>query len=500
MQTRTLSSLPVNFDLYENYKRGGDALWNIKAQVGNTWRHSIRSRGGFWIATSMYDADTGDMEEMFMDGMMREIRAQVGGMVVWQGFLAQQEYTRNGLLYVRTWKNVANNIKAIYSRIGDNLFTNGSAESGAWASVGTPTTNAQSTTWVTDGTYSDWLITDAANEGATIQAAIAIVGSKGYDLRLSTNIVSGTWALQILRDDTGAVIAESTENTAGQRVMSTYIGDDNLYTGNITVQFICTTATGEAYGDGGVFQEAPARAETSWQGNTTSSADYGLIEDVLLEAGMSDAAANALVATELAERAWIQTQPASEFKVAPVDAPDSLKLTWLGYVFTLRNKYTNESGVANASTHVTNVITDSEFVTAGTISANAMGYYIDERAPLRGWEAIHEITRAGDASGARWNCGVYGGRMFDYNAADLSVRYRMRGGLLYNIAGGAMEPWFMLPGVVRMDDMIITAVGAGATRDDPRNVFIEEVEFSVADWIDNGSGLILRKDAGDNNG
>jgi hypothetical protein len=489
---RNLTSLPLSFDLYDNYKRGGDFLRNVKRAVAPTWRHSIRSRGGFWLATCEYNGEAGELEEMFTEGMLREISVDVGGSVCWQGMIVQQDLTLKGAHYIRSWAGLANRTKVIYSRIGDNLLTNGSAESAAWADIGTPTTNERSTTWVSDGVYSDHIITDEADEGATIESAYAITAGIGYTLRLSTNLISGTWALRIIETGGATVFAQAVASTAGLRVLTCYIDPSNVYAGNIDIVLVCTSATGEIYGDAGVFQESPTRAETGWYQDATSQSEYGTIEDILLEAGMSDDSAIALAETQLSERSWVRTVPPNEYKVEKATGT-KLKLTLAGYVYTLRNKFTTTTGTAAASSHVASILSESEFVTAGIIQPNTMDFMIDDRAPMRGWEVLNEITRVGDTSGNRWNCGVYGNRVFDYGQADMTVQYRMVNGLLYNIAGGLMEPWFTLPGLVRMDDMIAGPVGAGETADDARNVYIEEVEFSVADYLAGGYGMTLRR-------
>ena len=53
-------------------------------------------------------------------------------MVTWAGFLAEMTLTLDGLVYVRRWADIANRVQAIYSRLGDNMLTNGSVETGNW--------------------------------------------------------------------------------------------------------------------------------------------------------------------------------------------------------------------------------------------------------------------------------------------------------------------------------------------------------------------------------
>jgi hypothetical protein len=93
---------------------------------------------------------------------------------------------------------------------------------------------------------------------------------------------------------------------------------------------------------------------------------------------------------------------------------------------------------------------------------------------------------------------VFGNRLFDYRVADTALSYRYRNGRLLNIAGGEMEPWFALPGLAYIDDLPIGPPDlTGDEADDPHVKWIEEVEFSVADWLagSEGAGLKFRREA-----
>lgn len=492
---RDLASLPVDLLLYDTYKRNSGELGNVKKNLGPTWRRSIRSVGGFWVATADYEGPEHEQLELFQEGLMRQVVESLGGLTTWRGFIARMELTLNGIHFIRQWETIANQVKAIYSRIGDNQFTNGSAESGAWTAYNTPTTLAQSTVWVNEGTYSCRIVADSANDGATIQTGITIVANKAYDCRVSVNLVSGTWKLEIYRTDTGATLGSTNENTTGDHVLTCSISDSNTYAGTIGVRLFCTTASGEIYGDAAVFQTAPERAETKWYTDTDSQAEYGIIEEVLLLAGESDADANDVALTEKRKRAWPRAQPPDEFG-SQLDSPGQTKLalTIYGDVFTMRNKYSTRSGTGGRSTHVTNLVGDSEFVTAGVIESNTRDYKIDDQAPVRIWEILRDITLAGDASGNRWLCGVFGNRKFDYRMADTALIYRARAGRLYDVSGGEVEPWLAGPGLVYLDDLPIGPPDlTGDEADDPHVKWIEEVEFNVAEWLKGGSGLMYRR-------
>lgn len=676
MIERSLDSLLVDLQLYDTVKRGGGPIMNVKKQLGATWRRSIRSVGGYWLGTAEFRGDPFDMQDLFLTGLTREIRETYGGLITWAGMIVEMVLTLGGRQYTRRWADLANRVQVIYTRLGDNQFTNGSVESGAWSAYNTPTTRAQSTAWIADGTYSLHLVTDssAANvltngsaetlvspsfwsnyfspttlaqstfwvyagtysahivgnsandgaviepgiisvlaatiydcqvqvdiiagtwklevyrtdtdatlasttesrtgvlqmqcsvpvtntyaggvnvrlyctttsgeiyaddarfqarayQGAIIQTGITIVAAKAYECQVSVKIVSGTWKLEIYRTDTDATLGSGTENNTGQRTMRASISDTNTYAGTIGVRLYCTTVTGEIYADGAAFRETAVQARTSWLANTQAQSDFGTLELALLQGAMSDAAANAHAATALAQLAWPRTIPPELFMpemlageagmryveggaaaslgkhgelalANPSVISDpmrmegaALSIVVAGYAFSLRNKYTSRGGTTQAaSTHVSNLIGDSEFVTAGSIATNSFQYQVDDRAPLRVWEVLRDIAIAGDASGNRWTAGVYGNRVFNYAQAGTKPDYHLRGGELITGSGGPSDPWLALPGLVYMDDMPAGPGGlSGNSSDDPHVVFVEEVEWDVAGWLAGRSGLTFRQ-------
>ena len=495
---RKIEDLPIDLALFESVKRGNGALGNVRAQLARTWKRSICRVGGFWMGTSEWEGSRDEKLGMFLEGMMREVRESVGGLVTWQGFAAEMDLNVNGVHYWNSWLKMANKVKTIYTRIGDNEFTNGSAESGAWADYNTPTTNAQSTTWVTDGVYSEHIVSDSARDGAIIQAAIAITANKYYECRATVNIISGTWTVEIYQDDgTGIVLGAVSESNAGQAVLRCSIPAGNTYAGNVGVRVYCD-GVGECYADGAVFQEGPLRAETAWYQDTASQTDYGVMETILLKAGMADQTANGDAQRYLAQHAYPKTQMPNDFAVAAAEAGAevTLKITWLGYVWTTFNRYTTVVGTDDADDHVSALLGLCEFVSAGPIiEANTMQYQIDDRAPLRVWECFRDVAEAGDVDGDRWGFGVYEGRQAEYREWDTAVTFRLRGGQALHLAGGTLEPWFARPGLMAVDDMPIGPAGAsGNVDDDPRVAVIDEVEFDCGAWLKGESGLVFRRE------
>ena len=114
-----------------------------------------------------------------------------------------------------------------------------------------------------------------------------------------------------------------------------------------------------------------------------------------------------------------------------------------------------------------------------------------------GLEILRDITLAGDTTGARWNCGVYGDGTFDYGPASTTVDYHYKKGQVSSVSGSVLDPWLVLPGNMYLDD---TPVAPGAltanAADDPHVMFIEEVEFDAAAWLREEPGLSFRREAG----
>jgi hypothetical protein len=497
----------VSFDLVllDSVQHGGGGPRNLNAECRPTWRRSTRSIGGYWLGTANLDSSPADQMDLFLNGIGREIRESVGNAVTWQGFLAEAALTIGGQTYLRRWLDLANRTQVIYTKLGDNLLSNGSVESAAWGPDfnGPDVSSGQSTTWVNDGTYSMFISnTVSPNGGKYITQSITIVAGKSYDFQMAVNLVSGTWTLVIRQNGAGVdgaghplgILAQSSESNVGQRIMKATVPNTNTYAGVIDVLIYNPDAiNGQIYCDAATFRETPVQARTAWYSDSLSVLEFGTLEMALLQGSMADATANAHAATALAESKWLRTLPPSGFGGASLGQPDGLVLTFAGYSWSLRNKYAGSSRVGNtqnASTHVTNLIGDAEYVTAGKISGNTFQYQIDDRAPLRVWEVLRDITLAGDASGNRWTCGVYNDRLFEYVQASTTPDYHYRAGQLLTQSNDPVLPWLARPGLVYLDDM---PVGPGSlttnAADDPHVLFMEEVEFEAAAYLAGQGGL-----------
>ena len=469
--------------LHDTVKHGSSPLRDLTGLMLD-WKRSIHAVEGFKTGTGRPRLPEEDMLDLFLYGMMREIRETVGSRITWQGYIAEMSLTRDGLTFTRSMIPLANRIKTIYARLGDNLLTNGGGETALWTAVNTPTTLERvTTTFVTEGVYGHHIVGDD-QDGALIGTA-AIVAATAYEGNISVRVISGAWKFVVYRTDTSEILASTTVTATGDSGLRFNISNTNAYAGTVGVEIFATAAGSEIYADGCVFQQSPYRTETGWKEDTDSQADYGQVEEALLRAALTDAAANAEALTELNKRAWPRTLPPDSVTVKEaVPGESELSILFNGYSRTLANRYARQLGTQPASTHVTNLIGESEFVTSGIIQSNTMSYKIDERAPLRAWQVLRDIIITGDASGNRWVGGMVADRKFNYQQADTTLAYHYRAGRLYNAAGGEVEPWFALPGLVQLDDAPIGPTQiTGDIADDPRVVFIEEVEFAAPDQL-----------------
>src|SRR5574343_17408 len=163
--------LPVALTFFNqaNTSSSNGVLQDVTNNLKNSWRRTIRDVGGYWLGYASYEGASWEMLDLFQSGMLMELRETTGGMITWQGFLSEMVLTYKGMRYTRSWAGVANKVRVIYSKMGENLLTNPGCEAAVWDAYGTPSTRERSTTWATQGTYSAHVVVDAANEGVKIQ-------------------------------------------------------------------------------------------------------------------------------------------------------------------------------------------------------------------------------------------------------------------------------------------------------------------------------------------
>lgn len=488
-----MAALPYALSLYNSVKRGSSRITEFTSRAAN-WKRSIRRIGGYWMGSFEYRGSRDEKDDLFIDGLMREIRETSGGITNWAGFIGDMEYTRDGIAWRKSVMDVRNSVKILFTRLFDNILTNGSAESGAWTVFnpsGSHVLVTQDTAWVTDGVYSCKIVVDdTAIRGATIQTGIALAADTAYSFQMQLYVPSapGSWRIQINKvSDDNAVAATSTRGAVGVQQINLSI-PPNTYVGNVYVRITSEASAGTIYGDAAVLQIAAQPADTGWQRDSASISEYGRIDDILLEGGLSAAAATAKAITHLSRYAWPRLLPPDSF-TEEARSEDRLLVTCYGYIFTLNWRMNEVYGTYAMSTVVNNLLSGMDYVSAGIIDTNSVSYTIENRVQIPVWQILKTVATAGDASGNLWQMGVYADRKLNYIQFPSAISYRFRHGDLYNVAGGLYEPWLAQPGWMTLDDAPIVpgSISANAN-DDPRRALIEEVEYSAP----NGLRLLSR--------
>ncbi len=481
-------TLPYALNLYNSVKRGNTRISNITSRAAK-WKRSIRRIGGYWLGSFEYQGSRDEMDDLFIDGLMREVRETSGGITNWRGFIGDMEYTRDGIAWRKSMTDVTNSVKIIFTRMFDNLLPNGSAESGAWTVAngygGTTgaATVTQSTVWVADGTYSCSIVSPGGIEGAAIITSVALVADTAYSFQVQLNVISGSWRIAINKtSDNTKVAAASTKSTTGVQQITLAVAP-NTYVGNVRIIITSESVAGTIYGDAAVLQISSQPADTGWVRDTASISEYGRLDNIILEGGLSSAAAQAKATTQLARYGWPRLLPPDSF-TENVSSADRLLITCYGYIFTLNWRVCETYGTFGMSTVINTLLSGLDYVSAGVIDTNSVSYTIENRVQLPIWQIFKTIATSGDASGNLWQMGAYADRKLNYTQFPSALSYRFRNGNLYNVAGGLFEPWLAQPGWMQLDDApIVPGSITLNANDDPRRALIEEVEYQAPNKI-----------------
>jgi hypothetical protein len=509
--------------------RNASALtpWNITAQVRG-WHDQVRSVGGYWTGGGQFwtgpdDKITSKEEahELFLNGLARHVVRSQNGRVVWEGRITALQLTENGVTVRRDLARMANSIKIIYSHYTGNLLLNGSAEIGtitpgntppnALPWTGTGVHNYRGEQYWDSGHPNYWypelsIVTTWKSAGAKSfkmynpTAEDEFGGYNGIILETNTNVVpDGLYRYRVTLYSPAelAVVIQFRSGTGGEGG-GTVLDQQNITLAAATTTIVsgdCTApsaATGELalyirdavgsvstyYVDGATVQELGTRKETDISQNADSMALYGLMEEQIVMGALTDEEALARQAQILAWMAWPRSYPVE----ASVGEPrEGLTVECSGYVFSLARESATLGGAKGVSTHLTDMIAESELVTAGYVKENTLSAYISEDEPTRLWDAVQQLVEAGGTGGTRCLGGVYAGRKLNYDSYPAAASYKFKGGHWLNMDNSPADPETMLPGIVYLEDLVAgpgTPVG-GALEDDPRYVFIAGWEYDA---------------------
>jgi hypothetical protein len=226
---------------------------------------------------------------------------------------------------------------------------------------------------------------------------------------------------------------------------------------------------------------------TAWSENTGSSDIYGESNYIDVVGDNYDAtSAVALRDRRLAEHAYPRPFPEGGF--ASQDAGErgtSLNVMTAGYVFGMNRRFReSDTAAGNVSAQISTLIGESEFVTTGHIEANTLQVPISgSEISFRIWDGVSDMIEMGDASGNRWTGGCWAGRKFHYEQAETMVTHYWRGSKLRDLAQQPVQPSLIKPDIiVQISDLPVGILPPGGNVwDNPRNVYIEEVEFIAPD-------------------
>jgi hypothetical protein len=235
-------------------------------------------------------------------------------------------------------------------------------------------------------------------------------------------------------------------------------------------------------GDGGF----GARASTAYAEDATSQARYGVIHKILSAGGLSQANAEQIRDTYLAQNKTPETT--SRFTLAGQDNV-RLSIELLGYVHmqTIYPFASSTTGDGNLSTRLAAILDDDPnhlFSSANaSIATNTVQVSQFENDDPTAWDAIKSLVAMGDANDARYLYGVYGNRRAVYEAAPNTYSYRREiaaSGDIETIVGGTVKPWAVKPGRwLLFPDFLVGRSQPADLRNDPRALFIERVVFSL---------------------
>lgn len=230
------------------------------------------------------------------------------------------------------------------------------------------------------------------------------------------------------------------------------------------------------------------RSRTAVVDSPDSQARYGIIQKTLSVGGTTQATAEQIRDTWIAEN----REPETSQSFSSGGGQTSVSVECAGYYRWL-DLYTYNStgtGTINVSTAIQNVLaadpnalfsTDYSRITANTLQTQAQ-VNEDDTA----WGYIKYLVSQGDASDNRYLFGIYAGQRAVYEVQPTDTAYLQRitdnRQDIETPTGQVVKPWDVLPGRwLLYPDFLVGRLAPANKRDDPRYEFIERVTFN-APW------------------
>lgn len=526
-------------------------LSNI-SRIARNYRRISRAVGGFYSGSfyvSPEDVGGQQLQNYYNNWIGCAVREMSYGATAWEGIVYKMQLTLGGAVYEismepERWHN---NVDVYYSNLaiadinvgalsywtwdinvgalsytteaGDDTFTDAGQDFAPYVTVG----NAW---WYIDIVNTDGTIT-WAYLGATVSATEVRVFQDvamtipGWNGQAPAGLTPASYEVQLM----GGFVDLGQDFTAWQTVAGDALyrlqvaNSDNTttwgYMGAIsgaTVIECYTDAARTVRGWNGDFPAGKTpvsyevveiaqygvRMDTGWSDNEDSVNELGEMEYVITLPGSMATPATALRDRTLTENGW----PRSRF-IGTTDEPDNLAVTLAGFWGTTFWRYWKHSLTAPATTLITSLVTDAEFVGAGRIGVNTLQLTADAfPIPQRIGDLLMRAQEMGDASGNIWNCGVYEDRDLVYEQAPTTAEYLWRNARLLDSCGNPTRPELVRPGFYLRAQNILGAgqpPGSGALWDDPNVAYIDEVEWDrdsrelTLSLRNSGPSLLLRQ-------
>ncbi len=229
--------------------------------------------------------------------------------------------------------------------------------------------------------------------------------------------------------------------------------------------------------------------EIAWSENTDSSSIYGEMEYIYAIGETTSGGATAKRDVALEENAWPRSRTIGGVSVGdptPSLSGDGLYVTVAGLGVTLNWQYRETSETAVASTLLTTLIGETDFVTVGRIETNSLSVRVGGDPARRIGDLIEDIVGQGDVADNIWKGGVYADQKYIYEQAPTTIDYILQNGALLNAAGVPVNPALINPGFYVRDTSAPKGgqpPGTSNIWDDPQVSYCDEVEFIYPDML-----------------
>ena len=140
---------------------------------------------------------------------------------------------------------------------------------------------------------------------------------------------------------------------------------------------------------------------------------------------------------------------------------------------------------------------DCQFLRSGVIDRNTLQVTECTTTPQRAGDLLYSLAALGDSTGYPWSLEVDTGRLVHYRPVDRTPRYYLKGAQVFDnlTAHTPAPPWTLRPAVMR-DMSYRPAVRSepGSFLDDPRDIYVEEVEVAASGGVSLRTSLFDQSD------